>query len=100
VTQIDQSINAVRTSMEQLSRNAEETSTSVLQMSASIEEVSRIADTLAQFVDETATAFEEMSASINEVATNTESFLVIRDADSQLDGGDERDDAGDRAFGA
>ena len=74
VTQIDQSINAVRTSMEQLSRNAEETSTSILEMSASIEEVSRIADTLAQFVDETATAFEEMSASINEVATNTESF--------------------------
>ena len=74
VTQIDQSINAVRTSMEQLSSNAEETSTSILEMSASIEEVSRIADTLAQFVDETATAFEEMSASINEVATNTESF--------------------------
>ncbi|HEX7421639.1 MAG TPA: ABC transporter substrate-binding protein [Thermoanaerobaculia bacterium] len=74
VTQIDQSINAVRTSMEQLSRNAEETSTSILQMSASIEEVSRIADTLARFVDETATALDEMSASINEVATNTESF--------------------------
>jgi peptide/nickel transport system substrate-binding protein len=60
--------------MEQLSRNAEETSTSILEMSASIEEVSRISDQLAEFVDETATAFEEMSASINEVATNTESF--------------------------
>ena len=74
VMQIDQSINAVRTSMEQLSGNAAETSTSVLQMSASIEEVSRIADSLSEFVDETATAFEEMSASISEVAANTESF--------------------------
>ncbi len=74
VTQIDQSINAVRESMEQLSRTADDTSTSILEMSASIEEVMRIADTLAQFVDETATAFEEMSASIGEVATNTESF--------------------------
>ncbi|HEY3052289.1 MAG TPA: ABC transporter substrate-binding protein [Thermoanaerobaculia bacterium] len=74
VTQIDQSINAVRSSMEQLSGNAEETSTSILQMSASIEEVGRIAETLAQFVDEAATAFEEMTASISEVATNTESF--------------------------
>jgi methyl-accepting chemotaxis protein/ABC-type transport system substrate-binding protein len=74
VTQIDQSINAVRTSMQELSRNAEETSTSVLEMSASIEEVSRIAETLAQFVEQTASAFEEMSASIAQVAANTESF--------------------------
>ncbi|MGZ5475014.1 MAG: methyl-accepting chemotaxis protein, partial [Thermoanaerobaculia bacterium] len=74
VMQIDQSINAVRTSMEQLSGNAAETSTSILEMSASIEEVSRIADSLSEFADETATAFEEMSASINEVAANTESF--------------------------
>ncbi len=74
VTQIDQSINAVRTSMQKLSSNAEETSTSIMEMSASIEEVGRIADTLAQFVDETATAFEEMTASIGEVATNTEGF--------------------------
>ena len=74
VTQIDQSINAVRTSMQKLSGNAEETSTSILEMSASIEEVVRIADQLAQFVDETATAFEEMTASISEVAANTESF--------------------------
>jgi peptide/nickel transport system substrate-binding protein len=74
VTQIDQSINAVRTSMQRLSSNAEQTSTSILEMSASIEEVGRIADTLSQFVDETATAFEEMTASIGEVASNTESF--------------------------
>jgi methyl-accepting chemotaxis protein/ABC-type oligopeptide transport system substrate-binding subunit len=74
VSQIDQSINNVRTSMEELSANAEETSTSVLEMSASIEEVGRIADTLSEFVDQTASAFEEMSASINQVATNTESF--------------------------
>jgi peptide/nickel transport system substrate-binding protein len=74
VSQIDQSINNVRTSMEELSANAEETSTSVLEMSASIEEVGRIADTLSDFVDQTASAFEEMSASINQVATNTESF--------------------------
>ena len=74
VTQIDQSINAVRRSMESLSNNAEETSTSILEMSASIEEVSRIADTLAEFVEQTASAFEEMSASITQVATNTESF--------------------------
>ncbi len=74
VTQIDQSINAVRKSMEGLSNNAEETSTSVLEMSASIEEVSRIADTLAEFVEQTASAFEQMSASISQVATNTENF--------------------------
>ena len=74
VTQIDQSINAVRKSMEGLSHNAEETSTSILEMSASIEEVSRIADTLAEFVEQTASAFEEMSASISQVATNTENF--------------------------
>jgi methyl-accepting chemotaxis protein/ABC-type transport system substrate-binding protein len=74
VTQIDESINAVRKSMQGLSGNAEDTSTSVLQMSASIEEVSRIADQLAEFVEQTASAFEEMSASINEVATNTEGF--------------------------
>ena len=74
VTQIDQSINAVRRSMEALSHNAEETSTSVLEMSASIEEVSRIADTLAEFVEQTSSAFEEMSASINQVASNTENF--------------------------
>ncbi|HUP46021.1 MAG TPA: ABC transporter substrate-binding protein [Thermoanaerobaculia bacterium] len=74
VTQIDQSINAVRRSMEGLSSNAEETSTSILEMSASIEEVTRIADTLAEFVEQTASAFEEMSASITQVATNTESF--------------------------
>lgn len=74
VGQIDQSINNVRASMEELSANAEETSASVLEMSASIEEVSRIADTLAEFVEQTASAIEEMIVSINEVATNTESF--------------------------
>jgi len=74
VGQIDQTINNVRTSMEELSANAEETSTSILEMSASIEEVSRIADTLAEFVEQTSSAFEEMSASISQVAANTESF--------------------------
>src|SRR3954449_13452749 len=87
VTQIDQSINAVRTSMEELSANAEETSTSVLEMSASIEEVSRIADTLAEFVEQTGSAIEEMVASINEVATNTESFssFAIQTASSMVE---------------
>jgi methyl-accepting chemotaxis protein/ABC-type transport system substrate-binding protein len=86
VGQIDQSINSVRTSMEDLSANAEETSTSILEMSASIEEVSRIADTLAEFVEQTSSAFEEMSASINEVATNTESFssFAIQTASSMV----------------
>ncbi len=74
VTQIDQSINAVRRSMQELSRNAEDTSTSVLEMSASIEEVGKIAETLSEFVEQTASAFEEMSASIAQVAANTESF--------------------------
>ena len=74
VTQIDESINAVRESMEGLSHNAEETSTSILEMSASIEEVSRIADTLMEFVEQTASAFEEMSASIGQVASNTQNF--------------------------
>ncbi len=87
VGQIDQSINTVRTSMEDLSANAEETSTSILQMSASIEEVSRIADTLAEFVEQTSSAFEEMSASINEVASNTESFssFAIQTASSMVE---------------
>jgi methyl-accepting chemotaxis protein/ABC-type transport system substrate-binding protein len=87
VTQIDQSINAVRTSMEELSANAEETSTSILEMSASIEEVSRIADTLAEFVEQTGSAIEEMIASINEVATNTESFssFAIETASSMVE---------------
>ncbi len=74
VTQIDQSINAVRSSIQELSSNAEETSTSILEMSASIEEVGRIADTLSEFVEQTSTGIEEMIASINEVATNTETF--------------------------
>jgi methyl-accepting chemotaxis protein/ABC-type transport system substrate-binding protein len=74
VTQIDQSINEVRRSMEGLSHNAEETSTSILEMSASIEEVSRIAETLSEFVEQTASAVEEMSASITQVASNTENF--------------------------
>ena len=87
VSQIDQSINNVRTSMEELSANAEETSTSVLEMSASIEEVGRIADTLSDFVDQTASAFEEMSASINQVATNTESFssFALQTASSMVE---------------
>src|SRR5438874_468165 len=87
VTQIDQSINTVRTSMEELSANAEETSTSILEMSASIEEVSRIADTLAEFVEQTGSAIEEMIASINEVATNTESFssFAIETASSMVE---------------
>ena len=87
VGQIDQSINNVRTSMEDLSANAEETSTSILEMSASIEEVSRIADTLAEFVEQTSSAFEEMSASINQVATNTESFssFAIQTASSMVE---------------
>jgi methyl-accepting chemotaxis protein/ABC-type oligopeptide transport system substrate-binding subunit len=87
VTQIDQSINSVRTSMEDLSANAEETSTSILQMSASIEEVSRIADTLSEFVEQTSSAIEEMVASINEVATNTESFssFAIQTASSMVE---------------
>jgi peptide/nickel transport system substrate-binding protein len=87
VTQIDQSINSVRTSMEDLSANAEETSTSILEMSASIEEVSRIADTLAEFVEQTSSAIEEMVASINEVATNTESFssFAIQTASSMVE---------------
>ena len=74
VAQIDQSINTVQTSMEELASNAEETSTSMLEMSASIEEVSRIADALAEFVEQTATAIDQMIASIHQVATNTESF--------------------------
>lgn len=74
VSHIDQSINTVRQSMEDLSANAEETSASILEMSASIEEVSRIADTLSEFVEQTASAIEEMIVSINEVASNTESF--------------------------
>src|SRR5207302_10819825 len=41
VGQIDQTINNVRTSMEELAANAEETSTSVWEMSASSEELSR-----------------------------------------------------------
>src|SRR5947209_3199837 len=87
VGQIDQSINNVRTSMEELSANAEETSTSVLQMSASIEEVSRIADTLSEFVEQTSSAIEQMIASINEVATNTESFssFAIETASSMVE---------------
>jgi methyl-accepting chemotaxis protein/ABC-type oligopeptide transport system substrate-binding subunit len=87
VTQIDQTINNVRTSMEELSANAEETSTSILQMSASIEEVGRIADTLAEFVEQTSSAIEEMIASINEVATNTESFssFAIETASSMVE---------------
>jgi methyl-accepting chemotaxis protein/ABC-type transport system substrate-binding protein len=87
VGQIDQSINNVRTSMEDLSANAEETSTSILEMSASIEEVSRIAETLAEFVEQTSSAFEEMGASINEVATNTESFssFAIQTASSMVE---------------
>jgi methyl-accepting chemotaxis protein/ABC-type transport system substrate-binding protein len=87
VTQIDQSINSVRTSMEDLSANAEETSTSILEMSASIEEVSRIADTLSEFVEQTSSAIEEMVASINEVATNTESFssFAIETASSMVE---------------
>jgi methyl-accepting chemotaxis protein/ABC-type oligopeptide transport system substrate-binding subunit len=87
VTQIDQSINSVRTSMEDLSTNAEETSTSILEMSASIEEVSRIADTLSEFVEQTASAIEQMIASINEVATNTESFssFAIETASSMVE---------------
>jgi methyl-accepting chemotaxis protein/ABC-type transport system substrate-binding protein len=87
VTQIDQSINTVRTSMEQLSANAEETSTSILEMSASIEEVSRIADTLSEFVEQTGSAIEEMIASINEVATNTESFssFALQTASSMVE---------------
>ena len=86
VTQIDQSINTVRSNMEELSVNAEETSTSILQMSASIEEVTRIADTLSEFVDQTSSAIEEMSASINEVATNTETFssFAIETASSMI----------------
>lgn len=74
VSQIDQSINAVQKSIEDLSLNAEETSASILQMAASIEEVGRIADTLSEFVEQTAAAIEEMIASIQEVATNTEGF--------------------------
>lgn len=74
VDQIDRSIQSVRKSMENLAINAEETSTSILEMSASIEEVRKIADTLADFVDQTASAIEEMIASINQVATNTETF--------------------------
>ncbi|MCU1244239.1 MAG: Dipeptide-binding transporter, periplasmic substrate-binding component [Acidobacteria bacterium] len=87
VTQIDQTINNVRTSMEDLSSNAEETSTSILQMSASIEEVSRIADTLSEFVEQTSSAIEEMVASINEVAANTESFssFAIETASSMVE---------------
>ena len=87
VGQIDQTINNVRSSMEDLSANAEETSTSILEMSASIEEVSRIADTLAEFVEQTSSAFEEMSASINQVATNTESFssFAIETASSMVE---------------
>jgi methyl-accepting chemotaxis protein/ABC-type transport system substrate-binding protein len=87
VTHIDQSINNVRTSMEELSSNAEETSTSVLEMSASIEEVSRIADTLSDFVEQTGTAIDQMIASINEVATNTESFstFAIQTASSMVE---------------
>ncbi|MEO8035812.1 MAG: methyl-accepting chemotaxis protein, partial [Acidobacteriota bacterium] len=86
VTHIDQSINKVRTSMEDLSSNAEETSTSILQMSASIEEVSRIADTLSEFVEQTGSALDEMIASINEVAANTESFssFAIQTASSMV----------------
>jgi methyl-accepting chemotaxis protein/ABC-type transport system substrate-binding protein len=74
VTQIDASINSVRTSMEELSINAEETAASILQMSASIEEVSRIAETLAEFVEQAAAAIDELIASINQVAANTEGF--------------------------
>ncbi len=74
VSQIDQSINAVQKSIEDLSQNAEETSASILEMAASIEEVGRIADTLSEFVEQTAAAIEEMIASIHEVASNTESF--------------------------
>ena len=74
VSQIDQSINAVQKSIEDLSLNAEETSASILEMAASIEEVGRIAETLSEFVEQTAAAIEEMIASIQEVATNTEGF--------------------------
>ncbi|HVT45600.1 MAG TPA: ABC transporter substrate-binding protein [Thermoanaerobaculia bacterium] len=87
VTQIDESINSVQKTMENLSMNAEETSASILEMSASIEEVGRIADTLTEFVEETASAIQEMTASINEVATNTESFssFAIETASSMVE---------------
>ncbi len=87
VSQIDQSISNLRTSMDELSANAEETSASILQMSASIEEVNRIADTLAEFVEQTAAAIEEMVVSINEVAANTESFssFALQTASSMVE---------------
>jgi ABC-type transport system substrate-binding protein/methyl-accepting chemotaxis protein len=74
ISQINENVASVQEAMSNLAMNAEETSTSILEMSASIDEVTRISETLAEFVDQTATGIEEMIASINQVASNTESF--------------------------
>lgn len=74
IAQINENVASVQGAMSALAMNAEETSTSILEMSASIDEVTRISETLAEFVDQTATGIEEMIASINQVASNTESF--------------------------
>ena len=81
--------------MEELSANAEETSTSMLEMSASIEEVSRIADTLVGVRRADLVGHRRDDRLDQRGGHEHGELLLVRHADRVVDGGDERDHRGD-----
>src|SRR5690606_34520030 len=71
---IDQRLKGISDSVELLASNAEESSSSILEMAAANDEVAESMFNLAASVQQTATSIEEMAFSVREVANNIEAL--------------------------
>jgi methyl-accepting chemotaxis protein len=69
---MNKQVRNITSSMDNLSRTSEETSSSILQMMASIEQVAQNSDSLSGSVNETSSSMEEVIVSNREVAQNIE----------------------------
>lgn len=70
----DQGLKGISDSVELLASNAEESSSSILEMAAANDEVAESMFNLAASVQQTATSIEEMTFSVKEVAKNIEAL--------------------------
>ncbi|MBP6369060.1 MAG: hypothetical protein KA286_03555 [Burkholderiales bacterium] len=82
VKTVNQSLADIYQSIETLATNAEESSSSILEMTTTNEEVAQNVGELATSVRETATSIEEMAYSIREVARNIDALSLTAEETS------------------
>ena len=82
MTEMNSGLKGISESVELLASNAEESSSSILEMAAANDEVAESMFNLAASVQETATSIEEMTFSVKEVAKNIEALSTTAEETS------------------